>query len=218
MKVCDFLVNSLINRGVTDVFGIPGCVVLDFLYALKRRDKEISAHLNFHEQASAFAAVGYAQVNTTLGCAYATRGPGLTNMITAIADAYYSFTFESGINNPYLVRRNLNTALSMDQCTISIDSKVADLLKLRGDRSQNTIDYLYCMVGHCIRHMVMGNNTVSKNVQRLNANYVLKNYGYDSWPYCIEILEKFFNFLGIFSPGVQEMFYFMHFAGELPNF
>ncbi len=90
MKVCDFLVNSLINRGVTDVFGIPGCVVLDFLYALKRRDKEISAHLNFHEQASAFAAVGYAQVNTTLGCAYATRGPGLTNMITAIADAYYS--------------------------------------------------------------------------------------------------------------------------------
>ena len=92
MKVCDFFVETLINYGVTDVFGIPGGVVLDFIYALKKRENEISLHLNYNEQASAFAAVGYSQAKNSLGCAYATRGPGLTNMITAIADAYYNST------------------------------------------------------------------------------------------------------------------------------
>lgn len=89
MKVSDYIVDFLIQKGVTDVFGIPGGVVLDFLYALDRRKIEISPHLNYHEQSAAFAACGYAQASGKPGVAYATRGPGLTNMITAIAEAYY---------------------------------------------------------------------------------------------------------------------------------
>ena len=88
MRAADYLVEKLIQYGVTDAFGIPGGVILDFLYALDRRKEQICPHLMFHEQAAGFAAAGYAQVNGTLGVAYATRGPGFTNLITVIADAY----------------------------------------------------------------------------------------------------------------------------------
>jgi len=88
MRAVDYLVDILFQYGVTDVFGIPGGVVLDFLYALESGKHEICPHLNFHEQAAGFAASGYAQINATLGVAYATRGPGFTNLITPMADAY----------------------------------------------------------------------------------------------------------------------------------
>lgn len=87
MKVCDYVVDYLARKGVTDVYGIPGGVVLDLLYAFKR-DCRITPHLSFHEQGAAFEACGYSQVEHKLGVAYATRGPGFTNLITGIADAY----------------------------------------------------------------------------------------------------------------------------------
>lgn len=88
MKVSDYIVDFLIHHGVTDAFGIPGGVVLDLLYAMQKRKDELCPHLAYHEQGASFAAVGYAQASGKLGVAYATRGPGFTNMITAIADAW----------------------------------------------------------------------------------------------------------------------------------
>ena len=89
MNGADWLVDYLIRNGATDVFGIPGAVVMEYLYAFDRRKEEIMPHLTYHEQGAAFAACGYAQSTGKLGLAYATRGPGATNMITGIADAYY---------------------------------------------------------------------------------------------------------------------------------
>lgn len=89
MRADKWIVNYLYEKGVTDVFGIPGAIVLDFLYAIDAEKNEITPHLCYHEQGAAFAACGYAQATGKLGVAYATRGPGFTNMITAIADAYY---------------------------------------------------------------------------------------------------------------------------------
>lgn len=88
MKVSEFIVNRLCQYGVTDVFGIPGGVILRFLYAVNDREPDISTHLTYHEQTAAFAALGYAQASGNLGVAYATRGPGICNMFTAIAEAY----------------------------------------------------------------------------------------------------------------------------------
>lgn len=87
MKVADYLVNFLAENGVTDVYGIPGGVVLDLLYAFDKNET-ITPHLSYHEQGAAFEACGYAQHQHKLGVAYATRGPGFTNLITGIADAY----------------------------------------------------------------------------------------------------------------------------------
>jgi acetolactate synthase-1/2/3 large subunit len=88
MKASDYIVEFLISKKITDVFGIPGEIMLDFLDAINHKKDKISAHLNYHEQASAFAACGYAQVSGKPAVAYSTKGPGLTNMITAIADAF----------------------------------------------------------------------------------------------------------------------------------
>jgi len=88
MNVADYLVDVLIKKNVKDVFGIPGGVVLEFLYAIRRRNREITAHLGFHEQNSIFSACGNARATEELGVAYATRGPGITNMVTGITDAY----------------------------------------------------------------------------------------------------------------------------------
>ena len=80
MTGAEFLVDHLVKLGVTDAFGIPGGVVLDFLYELDRRE-DISAHLSFHEQCAGFAASGYAQLSGKLCATYATKGPGITNLL-----------------------------------------------------------------------------------------------------------------------------------------
>lgn len=89
MRADEWIVDFLIKKGVTDIFGIPGAVIIDFLYAIDARSPEIVPHLSYHEQGGAYEACGYAQASGKLGVAYATRGPGFTNMLTAICDAYY---------------------------------------------------------------------------------------------------------------------------------
>lgn len=88
MKVSEYIASFLTSHGVTDAFGIPGGVILDLIYALDAADG-ITPHLSYHEQAAGFAACGYAQSSGRMCVAYATRGPGFTNLITPIADAYY---------------------------------------------------------------------------------------------------------------------------------
>lgn len=88
MKVSDYIVDYLIQQKVTDAFGVPGGVVLELIYAMDARKVELTPHLSYHEQAAGFAACGYAQASGRLGVAYATRGPGFTNLISAMADAY----------------------------------------------------------------------------------------------------------------------------------
>lgn len=88
MQVAEYVVDELIKYGVTDTFGIPGGVILRLLYAMQDRQPKLTPHLTYHEQTAGFAACGYAQASGKIGVAYATRGPGFTNMITCIAEAY----------------------------------------------------------------------------------------------------------------------------------
>ena len=89
MKVSEYIVSFLINRGITDVFGYPGGMITPLMDSFTKYSDKISAHLNYHEQASAFCACGYGQVKGIPGVAYTTSGPGATNLITGIANAYY---------------------------------------------------------------------------------------------------------------------------------
>ena len=88
MTVAEYITDVLIKYGVTDVFGIPGGVVLGLLYTIENRKSEVMPHLNYHEQMAGFAACGYAQAGKKLGVAYATRGPGIANMLTCMIEAY----------------------------------------------------------------------------------------------------------------------------------
>lgn len=89
MKVADYIVSFLIQQDITDVFGYPGGMVTHLMEAFRKREKQIHAHVMYHEQAAAFAACGYAQTSGNLGVAYATSGPGATNLITGICNAYF---------------------------------------------------------------------------------------------------------------------------------
>lgn len=88
VKGSDYIVDFLVSHGVTDVFGYPGATVCHLMDSLEK-NKKISNHLNYHEQACAFAACGYAQSSGKLGVAYANGGPGFTNLVTGIVDAFY---------------------------------------------------------------------------------------------------------------------------------
>jgi acetolactate synthase-1/2/3 large subunit len=89
MKVTDYIVEFLISKGITDVFGYPGGVVCHLIDSITKYDGQIAVHTNYHEQGAAFAACGYAQERCGVGVAYATSGPGATNLVTGIANAYF---------------------------------------------------------------------------------------------------------------------------------
>ena len=78
---------SLEKLGVTDVFGIPGGAIMPF-YDELMSSTAIRHILTRHEQGAGHAAEGYAAASGKVGVAIATSGPGATNLVTAIADAY----------------------------------------------------------------------------------------------------------------------------------
>ncbi len=81
------VVRSLELLGVKDVFGLPGGAILP-VYDPLMDSTELRHILVRHEQGAGHAAEGYASASGKVGVAIATSGPGATNLVTAIADAY----------------------------------------------------------------------------------------------------------------------------------
>jgi acetolactate synthase-1/2/3 large subunit len=81
------ILRSLEHLGVKDVFGLPGGAIMPF-YDELMSSKTIRHILVRHEQGAGHAAEGYASSSGKVGVAIATSGPGATNLVTAIADAY----------------------------------------------------------------------------------------------------------------------------------
>ncbi len=87
MTGAEALIKSLENEGVKYIFGIPGGVLVDIHHHLCM-SKKIEHILVRHEQVAAHAADGYARATGKVGCCMATSGPGATNLVTGIANAY----------------------------------------------------------------------------------------------------------------------------------
>jgi acetolactate synthase I/II/III large subunit len=85
MRAADTLMESLKAEGVKNVFGIPGGANLPTYDAMV--DAEFRHVKVRHEQGGGHAAEGYAKASGRVGIAFATSGPGATNLVTAIADA-----------------------------------------------------------------------------------------------------------------------------------
>ena len=81
------VVRTLELLGVTDVFGLPGGAILPAYDAILDA-KTLNHILVRHEQGAGHAAEGYAAASGKVGVCIATSGPGATNLVTAIADAY----------------------------------------------------------------------------------------------------------------------------------
>ncbi len=85
------LCESLVREGVDVIFGISGGTVIP-LYDAFSEYPQIRRVLVRHEQAAAHAAAGYARATHRAGVCVATSGPGATNLVTGIADAYMDST------------------------------------------------------------------------------------------------------------------------------
>ena len=99
----EFLTSLLSELGVDTIFGYPGAPILPIYDALSRTDK-IKHYLSRHEQGAIHAAEGYAKIKNKSGVVLVTSGPGFTNTITGLANAYNDNTplvVISGITETY---------------------------------------------------------------------------------------------------------------------
>ena len=81
------IVDFLESEGVDKIFGYPGAVVLPIYDELGKSNK-IKHYLCRHEQAAVHMAEGYARVSNKIGIVLVTSGPGATNTVTGILNAY----------------------------------------------------------------------------------------------------------------------------------
>ena len=86
MKASDLFIKCLEKEGVERIFGVPGEENADFMISLKN-SKQIEFILCRHEQAAAFMADVYGRLTGKAGVCLSTLGPGVTNLMTGLADA-----------------------------------------------------------------------------------------------------------------------------------
>lgn len=89
LSAADYFAEALIANGVTDVYGYQGGMIAYIFDSLGRYRDKISYHSCGTEQGAAFAACGYAQATGKLGVAISTSGPGFTNLLTGMANAWF---------------------------------------------------------------------------------------------------------------------------------
>jgi len=83
---------ALVREGVDLVFGIPGGAIMPFYHALAGYRDRLHHVLCRHEQGAGHAAEGYARATGRVGVCVATSGPGATNLVTPLADAWMDST------------------------------------------------------------------------------------------------------------------------------
>jgi acetolactate synthase-1/2/3 large subunit len=88
MKLSDYIVSYFEKQGIRVVFGYIGGMITHLVDSIARNEN-IQFVQTYHEQTAAIAAEGYAKESGLFGVAIATSGPGATNMMTGIADAYF---------------------------------------------------------------------------------------------------------------------------------
>lgn len=168
MKVVDYLVESLIESGITDVFGIPGGVVLDFVYALNKRKKDINTHLLHHEQNAGFAALGYAQSTQKMGVAFGTKGPGILNLTTSIAEAY-----SDSIPSLFITSHSLDDT--------------SDKMRVIEDQEIDIVPIFKSITKYCVRV-----NNADSFIEELRKSICLVNSGRKG-PVVIDISSRIWN-------------------------
>lgn len=89
MNVADYIVSFLIEKEVKHVFGYSGAQVSYLMNAFWERREEIESYTNYHEQGASFAACAYGQASLKPGVCYTSSGPGVANLISGIANAYF---------------------------------------------------------------------------------------------------------------------------------
>lgn len=108
MKAADFIVDLFKYHGITHVFGYQGGMITHLVDSISK--SSVKFIQCYHEQTAALAAEGYARESGKFGVAVSTSGPGATNLITGIANAYFDsipVIYITGQVNTYEYKYNL---------------------------------------------------------------------------------------------------------------
>lgn len=89
MNCSEYLVDYLIGKGITDVFGYSGGYIVPFIDALYARKDRVKVHVCYNEQGCAYAASGFARASGKLGVYFTTSGPGAVNAFGGLADCWF---------------------------------------------------------------------------------------------------------------------------------
>src|SRR5258707_6181453 len=92
MRGARILLEALVREGVDTIFGYPGGAVLHIYDELARMAPRLRHVLARHEQGAIHMAEGYSKATGKVGVVLVTSGPGATNVITGIANAYMDST------------------------------------------------------------------------------------------------------------------------------
>ena len=87
MNTAQLLLKCLENEGVKHIYGLPGEEIVEFLEAVSKSE-QVQFILTRHEQSAAFMADVYGRLTGSPGVCLATLGPGATNLLTGVADAF----------------------------------------------------------------------------------------------------------------------------------
>ena len=91
MTGAKMVIEALIAENTKTIFGYPGGAIMNVYDEIYKQDS-FRHVLTRHEQAAIHAAQGYARVTGNVGVAMVTSGPGFTNAVTGLADAYMDST------------------------------------------------------------------------------------------------------------------------------
>ena len=138
MTVSEYIFNFIKEKGCNTVFMVSGSSAMWLTDALCR-NKDLRAICCHHEQAAAMAADGYGRVNGIPGACLVTIGPGATNAITGVAQAYLDsspmFIFSGQANSKLLkyqkesgIRQNATQSLTLDQMAAPITKYFAAVM------------------------------------------------------------------------------------------
>lgn len=181
MKASDYIVEYLIENRITDVFGYPGGMVIHLMDSFSKYKDKITAHVTYNEQGAALAACGYAQVTGKVGVAYATSGPGATNLITGICNAYMDSIptiFITGQVNSFEQKGNWNIRqrgfqetdiVSMVSNVTKYAEKITDASKLKYCLEKAFYEAMNGRKGPVLLDIAMDVTRTDIDVKRLNG-------------------------------------------------
>ncbi|MEE1010345.1 MAG: thiamine pyrophosphate-binding protein [Agathobacter sp.] len=132
MTVSDYIFKFLYEKGCKQTYMVSGSSAMWLTDALYR-NKDMKAICTNHEQAAAMAADGYARVNEVPGACLVTIGPGATNAITGVAQAYFDSSpifVISGQANSKLLQYAIDTGIRQNACqSLIIEPLVSGVTK-----------------------------------------------------------------------------------------
>jgi acetolactate synthase-1/2/3 large subunit len=143
IQLVDYLSNFISEKGISDVFQLSGGMITQIIDKISQNPK-IKVHTLFHEQSCAFAVSAYGRIHKTPSIAFATSGPGATNLLTGIGDCYFDSVpaiFITGQVNTFELKGNRSIRqLGFQETDIVSMAKPITKLAIQLDESSDFVE------------------------------------------------------------------------------